>query len=321
MKTEIIVAALALAAFSAFAKGSGNDKSAGWPMADHVLQNVLDSQMDCGGWGKNMDKRKVFDERKRAQVIAQKGNAADATIDNNATTTEIRYLMRWHGQKKDAASLRAAERGIDWLLAAQLPNGGWPQFPARTSGYWTQITFNDNAIRNVLELMRDVAAGEGDFAAVDAARRAKCRAALAKGIDCVLKCQIRVDGRPTVWCQQHDRETLAPADGRAYELKSFCSQESADLTLFLMEIDQPSPEVIAAVNGAVAWFRQTRLPDGRWARFYDLAEQRPFFCDRSGVPKRDLSEIDRERQRGYGWFNKKGDKVLKKYEKWPWRAS
>ncbi len=321
IQIQIVSAAIALAVSAAFAKGQGNDKSVGWPMADHVLQNVLDSQMDCGGWGKNIDKRKVFDEKRREKVIAKKGDVEDATIDNNATTTEIRYLVRWHGQKKDEASLKAALRGVDWLLASQLPNGGWPQFPARKSGYWTQITFNDNAMRNVLELMRDIAAGEGDFAVFDDERRAKCKAALEKGIGCVLKCQIRVDGKPTVWCQQHDRDTLVPVDGRAYELKSFCSQESAEMVLFLMEIENPSPEVVEAVNGAVEWFRKTRLEDGRWARFYDFEEVKPFFCDRSGVPKRDVKEIDPKRQRGYSWFNKKGDKVLKKYEKWQWRKS
>ena len=315
MKQTVMLFAL-LASAAVFAKGTGNDKSGSWPIEEYVLANVLDTQLDCGGWGKNIDKRKRFDEKKRAKAIAAKGDAESATIDNNATTTEIRYLLRYHAQKKDDASLKAALRGIDWLLASQLGNGGWPQFPGRTKGYWTQITFNDNAMRNVLELMRDIAKGEDHFAAVDPARRAKCAKALDKGIDCVLKCQIRVDGKPTVWCQQHDRETLKPTNGRAYELASFCSQESADIVMFLMSLEKPSPDVVASVEGAVAWFNRTRLPDGKWARFYDLEECRPFFCDRDGIPKRDISEIGRERAKGYAWFGTKGEKVLKKYAKW-----
>ena len=171
-------------------------------------------------------------------------------------------------------------------------------------------------MRNVLELMRDAAEGADGMEALGAERREKCRRAFEKGLDCVLKCQIRVDGKPTVWCQQHDRDTLKPTGGRAYELASFCSQESADIVKFLMTLDNPSPEVVASVDGAVRWFEKTRLPDGTWARFYDLEECRPFFCDRSGVPKRDISEIDRERSKGYAWFGKKGADVLKKYEKW-----
>lgn len=58
----------------------------------------------------------------------------------------------------------------------------------------------------------------------------------------------------------------------------------------------------------------SQLDCGAWAKNID--KRRPFFCDRSGVPKRDISEIDRERSKGYAWFGKKGADVLKKYEKW-----
>lgn len=294
------------------AKGAAGRPS-GWPVEDFVLANVLDAQKDCGGWGKNLDKSRPLDERKRAKIVAEKGDEMSATIDNGATTSEIRYLLKYHAKRGDAPSLAAAKRGIEWLLAAQLPNGGWAQFPARKKGYWTHVTFNDNAMCNVLALMRDAAKGGGDFASLDAGLRERCAAALKRGVACVLACQIRVDGKPTVWCQQHDRETLAPAGGRAYELASFCSHESAEIALFLMSLDDRTPEVRAALDGAAAWFEKTRLEDGRWARFYDLAECRPFFCDRSGVPKRSLDEISKERRTGYMWFTRKPEQFLKKY--------
>ena len=286
----------------------------GWPLDAKVLDNVLVSQLDCGGWGKNVDKSKPFDAKKREKTLSRKGHSDSATIDNGATTTEIRYLLRYHGATKDPAALASAEKGLGWLLASQLPSGGWPQFPSRMKGYWTQITFNDNAMRNVLSLMHDADRGQGEFAALPESLRKACGAAFGKGLDCVLKCQIRVDGRPTVWCQQHDRETLAPVGGRAYELPSFCSQESAEMALFLMTLENPSPAVRAAIDGAVEWFRKARLEDGRWARFYDLKECRPLFCDRSGVPKRSIDEIDPERRKGYSWFNTKGEQVLRKAE-------
>jgi len=87
------------------------------------------------------------------------------------------------------------------------------------------------------------------------------------------------------------------------------------MVLFLMSLDNPSPEVKAAIDGAVEWFRKSRLEDGTWARFYDLKECRPFFCDRTGEPKRSIDEIEPERRKGYSWFNKKGAMVLKKADK------
>ena len=53
-----------------------------------------------------------------------------------------------------------------------------------------------------------------------------------------------------------------------------------------------------------------------WARFYELETNRPFFCDRDGIKKYDISEIGHERRNGYSWYNKDGSKVLKRYEKW-----
>ena len=303
---KLLLASIFCIARAAVASGADGSN---WPMERFVLDNVLAHQLDCGGWAKNIDKTKPGAKAKRVKE-------SDATIDNNATTSEIRFLLRWHKRHGDGESLAAALRGIDWLLAAQLANGGWAQFPNRTKGYWTQITFNDNAMRNVLALMRDAAEGREDFAVLDKTRRDRCAAAFKRGIGCVLKCQIRVDGKPTVWCQQHDRETLAPTGGRAYELASFASQESAEILLLLMSIEKPSPEIVEAVEGGAAWFERTRLADGRWARFYDLDECRPFFCDRTGIPRRDISEIAPERQHGYSWFNTKGDKALKKYAEW-----
>ncbi len=93
-----------------------------------------------------------------------------------------------------------------------------------------------------------------DFAFIDPTRRAKAAAAFAKGIDCIVKCQIRVDGKFTVWCAQHDEITLEPRPARAFELTSLSGAESAGLLIFLMSLDQPSPEVVKAVHAGATWF-------------------------------------------------------------------
>lgn len=167
----------------------------------------------------------------------------------------------------------------------------------------------------------------------------QARASFDKGIGCILKTQIRVDGKPTVWCAQHDEHTFAPAPARAYELASFSGAESASIVALLMSIPHPSPEIVAAVKGAVAWFethavkdiRVERVPDGSpkgdarvvsapgnvlWARFYDLETGKPFFCGRDGVKHSTLAEIEKERRGGYSWYTNAPQRVLDRYAKW-----
>ncbi len=148
------------------------------------------------------------------------------------------------------------------------------------------------------------------------------------------------DGKPTVWCAQHDFETLAPAKARAYELPSLSGQESDNIVLLLMDIPDPSPEIVAAIENAIAWFEKSKIEGIRleyyrndegkrdyrvvacekcpvlWARFYELDTNRPFFCDRDGIKKYDVSQIGHERRTGYSWYNNDGRYVLARYKMW-----
>ena len=169
---------------------------------------------------------------------------------------------------------------------------------------------------------------------------AKAKAAFDKGVDCILKTQIRVNGEPTVWCAQHNPVTLEPANARKYELASFSGAESVNIVDLLMDLEDPSSEVVASVEGAIKWFESHKvegirlekqvnkegekdlivMPDANakpmWARFYDLDTEKPYFCDRDGIKKNTLAEIGYERRNGYGWYTDSPEKILKAYPKW-----
>ena len=90
----------------------------------------------------------------------------------------------------------------------------------------------------VMKLLRDVAAAKPNYAFVDDARRAKAANAVEKGIECILKTQVIVNGRRTVWCAQHDEVTLAPAPARKFEVVSLSGGESVGIVRFLMSIKE-----------------------------------------------------------------------------------
>ena len=76
---------------------------------------------------------------------------AHSTIDNDATYTQMRYLARVFTATRLTRFQAAFRRGLDYLLKAQYPNGGWPQFYPLRDGYWSHITYNDDAMVGVLD--------------------------------------------------------------------------------------------------------------------------------------------------------------------------
>jgi hypothetical protein len=58
-----------------------------------IADNVVLYQRDSGGWPKNIDMGKPFDEAERSVLLAQK-KETDSTIDNGATYTQLSFLAR-----------------------------------------------------------------------------------------------------------------------------------------------------------------------------------------------------------------------------------
>ena len=300
-----------------------------------IADNVLLYQRESGGWPKNIDMGKPLNDSARASLLRQK-KKNDSTIDNGATYTQLSFLARVYTAQKQERHRESFLKGVDYLLKAQYPNGGWPQFYPNLSGYYKHITFNDDAMIGVMKLLRDVAAAKPVYAFVDEGRRAAARSAVAKGIECILKTQVVVNGRRTVWCAQHDEVTFAPAGARKFEAISLSGGESVDIVRFLMSINDPSPAVVEAIEAAIAWFEQTQLkgikwieknddrvvvkdPEGGsiWARFYEIGSNRPIFVGRDGAVKYSVAEIEHERRTGYNWYVEEPAKLLEKdYPAW-----
>jgi len=303
-----------------------------------IADSVLLYQTAEDGWPKNTD---MTAPPTAEYLAAIHSDHPGATIDNGGTTTQIAFLARvvtaTNGERHRAAVLH----GLDYPLVSQYENGGWPQFYPLRPGYYTRSTYTDNAMIDVLGILRDVRDARPPFAWVDIARRKGAELAVERAIGCILRTQCRRAGKLTAWCAQHDETTLAPAWARNFEPPSLSGAESVGLVRVLMAVENPTPEIIAAVVGAVAWFEAVKVrglrvetfsnaegqrdrrtvsdPDAPdlWARFYELDTDRPIFTGRDRVIRYDFNEIERERRAGYTYLGTWPDDLLaKEYPRW-----
>jgi len=315
-----------------------------------IAANILLFQRDNGGWPKDYDMTAVLTPEQKAAVAATRSRA-DASYDNSNVHSQVDYLARAYAQEPDPAWRASCERGLDYMIASQYPNGGFPQSFPGAKGFHAHATFNDGVMIGILNVFADAVQDAPHFHWLDDGRRARARDVVTRGVDCILRSQIVGDGRPTGWCQQHDEITLEPRPARTFELASICPQETAEITRFLMRTEPTSPPIRKAIDDAADWLARVKLTGVRvekvkreverfdhhdadfdvvvaadpqappiWARHYEIGTDRPVFAGRDAVKRYALAEIERERRTGTPWYGTWPAKLLDK-ELPRWRIS
>ncbi len=314
----------------------------GWYNTDEAMRiadNVLLWQRKNGGWpaGKEMVRPEKTD---RAEMRKTKG-MDDTSIKNGATYTQLQYLARVIEIAPAAKYEKAFTKGLDYLLSAQHDNGGWslyyPNFfnwsdetaQQNTEGYTRFITFKDSAMIGVVGLLQDIIQQDMRYGFIEEAQRQQVKQALAKGISCILQTQLTTDNRRTGWCARYDEQTLEPRWGRHFEPIAISSNETADIVRFLLDVKQPGPEIIEAVQGAVFWLNEVSMQDMKvmestgaetqlsaaqpsaafWANYYEIDTNKPIFANNSTVYYT-IAELPGELQTSYKWYGNWADKLL-----------
>ncbi len=328
----------------------------GTPEARHIADVIVSFQTPAGGWSKNLDMAgtpRLRGQSYTAGDLSKYPGAGDfdaphdpnwnyvGTLDNDATNTQLHFLVLVSAATPGtaAAPYRASFlKGIRYLLAAQFPNGGWPQVWPLQGGYHDAITYNDNAVTESAETLTAVSEGGSAYAFVPADLRRKSGAAARHALDCILATQVVIDGKRTIWAQQHDALTLAQVAARNYEPAALATGESAALLIYLMQLPHPSPAVVASIQSGVDWLKAAAIhdqafvggrntPGGRhlepqpgaapiWSRFYSITTEKPVFGDRDKTIHDTVTDLSPERRNGYAWYSAGPQQALDAYATW-----
>lgn len=304
-----------------------------------IADNLVAYQNEDGGWSKNIDWMAELPADSVVNSLSE--HYRQSTLDNRNTYSQIEYLAQVYTLTKRPVYRKAVLDGLEYLLKTQKKNGGWRGWDVDA------ITFNDEVTTGVLRLFLHINEGDLNFTWLDDTMCKRIYQAFNRGIDMILRTQYVQNGVKTVWGQQHDNQTLLPTGARTFELASLTAGESCDVVRLLMEIPHPSDEVIEAVKSAMAWFDKVAITGIRvekvsipadqivnheypydrvvvkdkkapriWSRFYEMADNTPFMCNRDGIKVYKLSDVKLERRVGYAWYTYAPEELFEAYDIW-----
>jgi hypothetical protein len=233
---------------------------------------LVEVQLPSGGWASEMPVH-----GSRLPIWFRWINQWTA-LDDDVTSGTARFLLALWRETGDARYRDAARRGLDLLVAAQLPNGAWPLTWRPAWLRWLSPSFedwpstNDAATAGPIEALLEGARALGDRRYLEAARR---------GGDWLLSVQ---GAAPRAgWAHQND-PAGRPAPGRRFEPAGLAAWESRQMLDALLSIARATgdPRYCRAVAPAIRWLQASALGPGCWARLYAPDDNTPLFVDRDG---------------------------------------
>jgi len=254
------------------------------------------SQLKSGGWSSHFD---LGPEGARRYAYRRDGDRAGnrnlTTFDDFKSQSALLLLMHVDEELgfEDAEIHEAVEYALDHMLAAQYPNGAWPQqyaeppdparFPVKKAAYpeqWSRryegkryldyYTLNDNNMSGIIDMLIEAWRIYG---------RDDCRAAALKTGDFFILAQMP-EPQPG-WAQQYDHD-MHPAWARKFEPPAITGGESQAVMQSLIDLYRQTGQArfLEPIPRALAYYRRSLLPDGRLARFYELRTNRPLYFTR-----------------------------------------
>ncbi|MFH1740597.1 MAG: pectate lyase [bacterium] len=286
------------------AKVTGNRKYL--RIAREAADILMDGQLANGGWWHEIR----LDAKGPAEYyyLKDRGNheKADlfctATLDDRTTQGAIDFMMRIAAETGDRDYQSSAKAGLDFLLAAQYPQGGWPQHcPPGNTGYHRYLTLNDGASTDAMTTLLRGFHQYNDPRYLNAVLRAA---------DWLIAFQLPEPHRG--WAQQYALDGQA-APARWFEPPACCSAVTANVidTLIEVYLETGDKRYLDPIPDVIAWFEKSEIRPGVWARFYEVGTNRPIYVNAN----REVVYEQVNLRPGYSWEGGYATAAIENYQK------
>ncbi|MGM0494064.1 MAG: pectate lyase [Armatimonadota bacterium] len=267
-------------------------------MAQEIADALAIIQTDTGGWPA------------RARLSQPPGSGTRSDLDDNRTQSTVRFFVDLVATGESERHREVMQRGLDFILEAQYPSGGWPQYypaPEDQNNYQRYHTLNDASMPDNMRTLLTAWRALGEQEYLDAVIRAA---------DWLLEVRLPNAG----WAQQYYDDFVSgplipnhPAPARWFEPIALVSSESGSVIRILTEVwlETGDDRYIAPFDEVADWFERSRLDNGLWARFYELHTNRPLYC----TPDRIITHSDENLRPGYAWQRNWGEDVFRTVER------
>ena len=288
--------------------------------AVETAEALIHGQLQSGGWTNAID----FNPAGTRSALYRngKGNRKGrnfSSLDDGITQSSLQFLMQLDQEVRfqNKQVSEAVSVGLSALLAAQFPNGAFPQGwdeelkkvdkdPAKVAGYppydwrtegrikeyWDMYTINDGVALNVSETLMMAHRIYKDEKYADALKR------LGKFL---IKAQMPAP--QSGWAQQYNYD-MQPIWARRFEPAAISGRESEETVVALMKIafHLKDKRMLGPVPAAIDYLQRSQLPDGKLARYYELKTNKPLYMERNGK-EYTLTHDDSKLPSHYGWKN------------------
>ena len=284
--------------------------------ATAAAEALIHGQLQSGAWTNAIDFNPRGSRADRYRNGKGKGKNF-STLDDDISQAALSFLMRLDQttEFKNPAVHDACAVALDALFGAQFPNGAFPQgwdespaapgaakdlranFPAydwRTEGrikeYWDMYNLNDGISLTVAETLLEARRIYG---------REDCDEGLRRLGDFLILAQMP---KPQPgWAQQYNYD-MQPIWARKFEPPAVSGRETEEVIGALLKIASHTRDkkYLAPIPDAMKWLKDSLLPDGKLARYYELETNRPLYMFRKGK-QYSLTYDDSDLPSHYGW--------------------